>query len=186
MDARRWRFPTSPTPDLSFPTPSRKVEFFSERATQLGLPSLPVYEPIAEDAKLQPERAARYPLLFRQGRTLTHFHAFYDQGRALPTLAKADPEPRLWINPADAAARGSLTEAPSGSSTIAARWTRGLRSPTGCRSASSDARRMDRHQHLTNGGRAVPDAAAKAFPGGQAAFEAARRGDLERSLGDTG
>jgi anaerobic selenocysteine-containing dehydrogenase len=68
-----------------------------------------VLRPEAPDAVAQveffSERAARYPLLFRQGGALTHFHAFYDQGRALPTLAKADPEPRLWINPGDAAAR---------------------------------------------------------------------------------
>jgi anaerobic selenocysteine-containing dehydrogenase len=64
-----------------------------------------VYEPIEEDAARRPERAGRYPLLFRQGRSLTHFHAFYDHGQALPTLAKADPEPRLWISPADAAAQ---------------------------------------------------------------------------------
>ena len=49
--------------------------------------------------------ASAYPLTFRQGRTLTHFHGFYDHGRALPSLAAADPEPVLWISPADAAAR---------------------------------------------------------------------------------
>ena len=52
-----------------------------------------MYEPIEEDAARRPERAGRYRLLFRQGRSLTHFHAFYDHGQALPTLAKADPEP---------------------------------------------------------------------------------------------
>ena len=36
-------------------------------------------------------RCRRIPLTLRQGRTLTHFHGFYDHGRALPTLAKADP-----------------------------------------------------------------------------------------------
>jgi anaerobic selenocysteine-containing dehydrogenase len=50
--------------------------------------------------------APDYPLAFRQGRTLTQFHGFYDHGRALPTLAEADPEPCLWIAPPDAAARG--------------------------------------------------------------------------------
>ena len=44
-------------------------------------------------------------LEFRQGRTLTAFHAFYDAGRALPTLARADPEPELWIHPVDAVSR---------------------------------------------------------------------------------
>lgn len=85
-------------PDLVFPTPSGKVEFYSERAKSLGLPALPVYTPLPS--------AGRYPLAFRQGRTLTQFHGFYDHGRALPTLARLDPEPRLWIAPLDAAARG--------------------------------------------------------------------------------
>ncbi|MGH6689800.1 MAG: molybdopterin-containing oxidoreductase family protein, partial [Gammaproteobacteria bacterium] len=83
-------------PDLRFDTPSGKVELCSERARALGLPPLPVHEDLP---------ASTYPLTFRQGRTLTHFHGFYDHGRALPSLAAADPEPVLWISPADAAAR---------------------------------------------------------------------------------
>jgi anaerobic selenocysteine-containing dehydrogenase len=84
-------------PDLRFDTPSGKVEFYSERAVKMGLPALPVYQAIAE---------SKYPLAFRQGRTLTHFHSFYDHGQALPSLARLDPEPSLWISPADAIARG--------------------------------------------------------------------------------
>lgn len=93
-------------PDRRFPTPSGKVEFWSERARELGLPPLPVYEEPEESPVTQPERAARYPLVFRQGRSFTAFHAFYDEGRALPSLAAADPQPELSINPADAAGRG--------------------------------------------------------------------------------
>ncbi|HZF06720.1 MAG TPA: molybdopterin-dependent oxidoreductase [Patescibacteria group bacterium] len=84
-------------PDLTFPTPSGKLELFSELAVSHGLPGLPVYEAPADSP---------YPLTLRQGRTLTAFHGFYDHGQALPSLAKADPEPVLWISPADAAARG--------------------------------------------------------------------------------
>jgi anaerobic selenocysteine-containing dehydrogenase len=84
-------------PDLAFDTPSGKVEFYSERASALGLDPLPVHEDLP---------GSTYPLTFRQGRTLTHFHGFYDHGRALPSLAAADPEPVLWISSADAAARG--------------------------------------------------------------------------------
>ena len=84
-------------PDLRFDTPSGKVEFVSERAARLGLPALPVFESADADA---------YPLRLRTGRTLTHFHAFYDRGRALPSLARADPDPRLWIALADAETRG--------------------------------------------------------------------------------
>jgi anaerobic selenocysteine-containing dehydrogenase len=85
-------------PDLTFPTPSGKVEFYSERAKSLGLPALPDYVPLPG--------SDRYALSFRQGRTLTQFHGFYDHGQALPTLARRDPGPELWISLADAAARG--------------------------------------------------------------------------------
>jgi anaerobic selenocysteine-containing dehydrogenase len=84
-------------PTLKFDTPSGKVEFVSERARGLGLPALPVHEPAP---------ASSYPLALRQGRTLTAFHGFYDHGRALPTLAHADPEPYVWMSLADAGARG--------------------------------------------------------------------------------
>ena len=90
-------------PDLTFPTPSGKVELYSERAAALGLPALPTYQPLPTSG---------FPLRFRQGRTLTHFHGFYDHGRALPSLAAADPGPRLWISTPDAAVRGIADDAP--------------------------------------------------------------------------
>jgi anaerobic selenocysteine-containing dehydrogenase len=160
-------------PDLRFHTPSHKVEFVSQRAVELGLPPLPVYEPIEEDAARQPERAGRYPLLFRQGRTLTHFHAFYDHGRALPTLAKADPEPRLWINPADAAAR-SVADG-DGIRIFNDRGRMDARAQVTDRVPAGVVWMRDGWagiNALTSGSRALPDAAAKAFPGGQAAYEA--------------
>jgi anaerobic selenocysteine-containing dehydrogenase len=88
-------------PTLDFDTPSRRIEFFSQQAISLGLPPLPDWQP--------PEPApedVRHPLTLTQGRTLTHFHGFYNNGRELPTLARREPEPRVWISPADAAARG--------------------------------------------------------------------------------
>jgi anaerobic selenocysteine-containing dehydrogenase len=84
-------------PTLAFDTPSGKVEFVSERARALGLPALPVWEAPS---------TSPYPLTFQQGRTLAHFHSFFDHGRALPSLAKAEPEPMLWISPTDATAGG--------------------------------------------------------------------------------
>lgn len=92
--------------DHRYHTPSGKVEFFSQRAADLGLPPLPVYDEPSETPRSAPERAAHYPLVFRQGRTFTSFHAFYDEARALPSLAKANPAPELWLHPHDAAARG--------------------------------------------------------------------------------
>ena len=84
-------------PDRRFSTPSGKIEFVSARAAGFGLPALPVHEA---------PPASPYPLTLRYGRTLTQFHAFYDHGRALPTLASADGEPELWVSPDDAASRG--------------------------------------------------------------------------------
>src|SRR2546425_1031903 len=105
-------------PDLTFPTPSGKLELFSDLAVSRGLPGLPVYEAPADSP---------YPLTLRQGRTLTAFHGFYGHGQALPSLAKADPEPVLWISPAaSATAPGSRSR------------TRGAR----CRRARTSRRRF--------------------------------------------
>lgn len=79
-----------------FQTPSTRVEFWSERAQQAGLSPLPSYT--------APQKTS-YPLRFCQGRTLTAFHSFFDEGQALPTLARANTEPQLWIHPQDAATR---------------------------------------------------------------------------------
>jgi anaerobic selenocysteine-containing dehydrogenase len=39
------------------------------------------------------------------GRILTHFHSFHDEGRALPSLAKHNAAPQLWISRVDAHVR---------------------------------------------------------------------------------
>ncbi len=154
-------------PDRRFPTPSGKVEFYSERAAALGLPPLPVHEAL--------ETSARYPLAFRQGRTLTQFHGFYDHGQALPTLARLDPEPWLWIAPADAAARGLEDGAAiriwneRGEFRARARVTD--RIPAGTVWMRDGWTGLNR---LTSGAPALPDAAVDvfAFSAGQAAFDA--------------
>jgi anaerobic selenocysteine-containing dehydrogenase len=84
-------------PTHRFDTPTGKSEFRSARAERLGLPPLPVPPEI---------EAPSHPLVLCTGRTLTQFHSFYDEGRALPTLARRDPAPLLWISVVDAAARG--------------------------------------------------------------------------------
>lgn len=86
-----------------FQTPSHKVEFWSERARMAGLSPLPSYTHPA---------GAAYPLRFCQGRTLTAFHSFFDEGQALPTLARANPGPQLWIHPRDALVRNIVDDAP--------------------------------------------------------------------------
>lgn len=87
-------------PTHRYETPSGKIEFYSQRAEAVGLPPLPM--PTARDA----EERAPYPLTLCHGRTLTQFHAFYDEGRALPGLARHNAGPVLWVSSADAAARG--------------------------------------------------------------------------------
>jgi anaerobic selenocysteine-containing dehydrogenase len=93
-------------PDHKYQSPSGKIELYSERAARIGLPPLPIYEPPSEVPETEPELAERYPLVFKQGRTFTSFHGFYDEARALPTLARANPGPELWISPSDAVERG--------------------------------------------------------------------------------
>ncbi len=84
-------------PTRDFATRSGKIAFLSERAPDIGIAALPTYTPpdMAEDG-----------LLLAHGRTFAHFHAFYDHGRALPTLANRETNPELWIAPQDAEARG--------------------------------------------------------------------------------
>lgn len=84
-------------PGRVFDTPSGRIEFRSARAEAMGLPPLP------EAGGAAPEDGM---LTLAHGRTFAHFHAFYDNGRALPTLAAREPGPVLWIAPDDAAARG--------------------------------------------------------------------------------
>jgi len=153
-------------PGLKFPTPSGKLELYSERAATLGLPPLPVFAPLGSDA---------YPLTLRQGRTLTHFHGFYDHGRALPTLAAADPEPVLWIAPSDAAARGLVDGAAvvvkNARGEMAARAHVTARVPEGTVWMRDGWAGLNT---LTSGEAILPDEAVDALPfsAGQAAFDA--------------
>ncbi len=94
-------------PTLQFDTASRKLEFVSTKARDLGLPALPTF-----DAPVPADDNALHPLVLTQGRTLTHFHGFYNNGRELPTLARREAEPNVWVAPADAKARGVIDGAP--------------------------------------------------------------------------
>ncbi|MGI8552243.1 MAG: molybdopterin-containing oxidoreductase family protein [Dehalococcoidia bacterium] len=162
-------------PDLRFMTPSGKIEFFSERLAGFGMPALPIYEEPSETPRSQIELAARFPLVFRQGRTFAHFHGFYQHGRALPSLRKAEPEPEVWIAPDDAAARGIAPAGPvrvhndRGSLEARARVTDDI--PSGVVWMHDGWPGVNR---LTSGSTVIPDAAVAGFPfaAGQAAYEA--------------
>jgi anaerobic selenocysteine-containing dehydrogenase len=162
-------------PTLDFETPSRKIEFYSEQAERLGLPSLPSH---AMPTKQEPrtglaERA--YSLALTQGRTLTHFHGFYNNGQELPTLARRESEPTLWISPADAAIRNVADGAPirifneRGDLLARARVTD--RIPSGTVWMRDGWPNLNR---LTSGAPVLPDVAVDlfAFAAGQASFDA--------------
>ena len=153
-------------PTLQFSTPSGKVEFISARAAALGLPALPVYTGPAATAP---------QLVLAQGRTLTHFHSFYDHGQALPSLAKLDAEPCVWISPVDAAARqiedGKELRLLNERGVLQARAHVTTRVPAGTLWMRDGWTGLN---CLTSGEASVPDEAVDLFPfaAGQAAFEA--------------
>jgi len=160
-------------PTLEFDTPSRKVEFVSAKAQQLGLPALPSFD--APPALAVNDNGHHYPLSLAQGRTLTHFHAFYNNGRELPTLARRETEPALWIAPADAQARGLLQGAPilifNQRGELRARAHVTERIPAGSVWLRDGWPGLN---SLTDAAPVLPDAAvdAFAFSAGQATFEA--------------
>jgi len=154
-------------PDHRYPTPSGKVEFYSEQAKALGLPPLSVYEPLAG--------SEAHPLIFRQGRTLSHFHSFYDHGQALPSLKKHNRQPALWLAPADAKIRGIADQEAirifneRGSFEAEAHVTDKI--PPGTVWMHDGWAGINR---LTSGAASLPDAAVDLFPfsAGQSAFDA--------------
>ena len=159
-------------PTRDFDTPSRRIELWSAQAERLGLPPLPSYDgPLTAE----PPAARRYPLALTQGRTLTHFHAFYNNGQALPTLARRESEPTLWIAPADAATRQVADRAAirifNERGDLRARAHVTGRIPAGTVWMRDGWPGLN---GLTDGGPVLPDAAVDlfSFSAGQATFEA--------------
>lgn len=143
-------------PTRAFHTPSGKIEFYSEKAAQMGLSPLPEASEPDENAD---------GLVLTQGRTFAHFHSFYDHARALPTLAAREEEPLLWIAPADAEARGiedgDAIDIRSTGSRFTARAKVTRRMPEGA-VWSRDG--WPGFNALTNGRAVLPDSALTGFP----------------------
>ena len=162
-------------PTLDFDTPSRKIEFYSEQAERLGLPPLPSHDmPKRQEPRTGPT-GRTYSLALTQGRTLTHFHSFYNNGRELPTLARRESEPTLWISPVDAAMRnvaeGAAIRIFNERGDLAARAHVTDRIPAGTVWMRDGWPNLNR---LTAGTPVLPDAAVDlfAFSAGQASFDA--------------
>ena len=92
--------PYVPFADGVFPTPSGKIELYSERMAAEGLPGLPTYTPLAERV----ERAAAAPYPLRLLSPASHLMTSSSHGN----FAALEPNERPWleIGSADAAARG--------------------------------------------------------------------------------
>ncbi|MEO8717685.1 MAG: molybdopterin-dependent oxidoreductase [Burkholderiales bacterium] len=153
-------------PTLEFDTPSRKIEFYSAKAEALGLPPLP---------SIDAPTAKAYPLSLTQGRTLTHFHAFYNNGRELPTLARRDTHPEVWLAPADATARriedGAAIRVFNDRGSLQARAHVTERMPQGALWLRDGWPGLNQ---LTDGAAVLPDEAVEifAFSAGQSSFDA--------------
>ena len=152
--------------DHRYATPSGKLEFYSERAAEHGLPPLPSYQP-------RPE--SEFPLELRPGRGMNQFHSFYDAGRALPELDKRNKGPVLWISEHDAASRGVSDGGAirifnqRGEFAASARVTD--RIPAGTVWMRDGWPGMNQ---LTDGGPSLPESTSALFPftTGQAAYDA--------------
>ena len=152
--------------DHQYTTPSGKIEFYSKVAEENGVSPLPEYQ-------ARPD--SDFPLELRNGRTLNHFHSFYDHGRALPSIKKLEKGPTLWVSKADADSRGIeegaaiLISNDRGSCNALAMITDKV--PSGVVWMHDG---WPGFNTLTSGARAVPDSAINIFPFsvGQAAFDA--------------
>jgi anaerobic selenocysteine-containing dehydrogenase len=79
------------------PTPSGKIEFFSQQMENNGLPPLPTYIPISNDSP--------YPLQFISGPN----HQFLNSTMAnIDELKRLEGKPMLSIHPVDAKSRGII------------------------------------------------------------------------------
>jgi len=87
-----------------FPTESGRIEIYSPKVArtqyQDDFPAIPCYVPPPEGP--QDELAERYPLQLIGWHTKRRCHSIHDNN---PALVQMDPQ-RLWMHPADAAARG--------------------------------------------------------------------------------
>jgi anaerobic selenocysteine-containing dehydrogenase len=79
-----------------FPTPSKKVELYSQRLKDWGFDPLPTHREIPETPLSAPELAKEYPLVL----TSWKIEEFRHSGdRQIESLRKRHPEPVVWIHP---------------------------------------------------------------------------------------
>lgn len=95
--------PYVPHADGIFPTPSGKIEFYSETLAGMGLDPLPTHTPLVESAEGDPALHARYPLALLTPSTHHFLNTTFGN---VPTLLHKEGTPFIELNVQDAAARG--------------------------------------------------------------------------------
>jgi anaerobic selenocysteine-containing dehydrogenase len=86
-----------------FRTPSGKIELYSEQAEREGYDPLPGYEPPPESAEADPELAREFPINLLSPAAHHFLNSTFSN---VASLQRGEKEPRIWIHPDDAAARG--------------------------------------------------------------------------------
>ena len=86
-----------------FPTPSGKFEIASTLLRRYGYEPLPVFVPPRESPATDSVVVKRFPLVFNSGSRNRVF--FNSQHHNIPSLARARPQPLVWIHPQDASPR---------------------------------------------------------------------------------
>jgi len=89
-----------------FATPSRKVEIWSERFAEEGVPAVPRYEEPAESPLRTPELAREYPLVMTNAKLPQYLHS---QHRGVAALRRSHADPTAEIHP-DTAARYGVAD----------------------------------------------------------------------------
>src|SRR5207247_8661042 len=106
LAARGWVRVNLPRPSRPFahgaPTPSGKVEFYSERLARQGLPALPTYVPLGEGPENR-ELTARYPLQCLVPPNRFFLNSSFSQSAL---LRRRQGPPTVMLAPADATRRG--------------------------------------------------------------------------------
>ncbi len=95
--------PMVPFADGRFPTPSGKVELYSQQLADAGADPLPHWVPDVESREAAPERARKYPL--QMVSAASHYFLNSSFGN-VPTLRRLHGDPSVEIHPGDAEARG--------------------------------------------------------------------------------
>ena len=89
--------------DYIFPTPSGKIELFSQQAEQLwGVDPLPNYFEPVESVRRDSAEFAKYPLYFLTPNTKDRIHSQFNN---LSLIRQLSPKPTALLHPQDAHAR---------------------------------------------------------------------------------